>query len=71
VGRGLLAGYAATTAVLTVVLVASVTSIPDEVRHTLIAATLGAVSLAGFVQLANIIRLQRDRKLPPTSTTEP
>lgn len=61
VGRGLLAGYAAITAVLTVALVASVATIPDEIRHTLVAATLGGVALAGFVQLANIVRLQRER----------
>lgn len=65
VGRGLFAGYAAITGVLTLVLISSVASIPNEVRHSLIAAGLGAVSLAGFVQLANVIRLQKERTRPP------
>ena len=67
VGRGLFALYAALVAVLGYAVIAQVAVIPPSVRDALRALLLGGVALAGWVQLANILRLQRDRRdCPPT-----
>lgn len=66
VGRGLFALYAAIVAILLYAVIAQTTAIPEPIRDTLRAVLLGGVALAGWVQLSNILRLQRDRRdCPP------
>lgn len=60
VGRALFTLYAALTAVLSLVLLVRVFDLPDALRDVLRVLTVGGVSIAGFVQLAIILRLQRD-----------
>lgn len=66
VGRGLFSLYAALVAVLAFAVVAQIAVIPTSVRDLLRAVLLGGVALAGWVQLSNILRLQRERRDSPT-----
>lgn len=61
VGQSLMTLYASLVGVLTVVLLVQVAPLPNPVGHLLIAITLGSVAVAGFIQLATILRLQRGR----------
>lgn len=59
VGRGLFTLYGALVAILTLVLVVQLAPLPLSVEIALRVVTLTAVAVAGVIQLANILRLQR------------
>lgn len=70
VGKGLLALYASIVAILALVTVSYLGWVPDDVRAVLRVVTLSGVQLAGWWQLANILRAQR-RDRCATSVTPP
>lgn len=69
VGQGLFTLYAALTAVLTLALAAYSGAIPDAFRDVLRVLTIGGVAAAGWVQLANILSLQRQARCREDATS--
>ncbi|MCU1617210.1 MAG: hypothetical protein JWO98_4750 [Frankiales bacterium] len=60
-GRALISLLTSLVAVLSWAVLAQVTVIPQTVLDAMRAVLLGAVALSGWVLLANILRLQRER----------
>lgn len=70
VGRGLFSLYASIVAILIYAVIVQLAPLPQTAQDTLRAVLLGGVALAGWVQLFNIIRLQRERRDCPPSIDE-
>lgn len=62
-GRGLMAVSMAITAVLSfVLLVMAWPTMPDQIKDTIRAVLMGGVTIAGFLQLRNLLVLQKQRR---------
>lgn len=62
-GRGLMAVSMAITAVLSFVLLIMVwPTMPDQIKDTIRAVLMGGVTIAGFLQLRNLVVLQKQRR---------
>ena len=70
VGRGLFSLYASIVAILVYAVIVQLAPLPQVAEDTLRAVLLSGVALAGWVQLANILRLQRERRDCPPSLKE-